>query len=106
MSFQVSCVDHSSLWFGFLTRQFREYLVEYAHPAPPDEPVIDRLVGTVLPWRVTPSQSILDDEYNTAYHHAVIYLRNTMRERKIGLNAAHLRFAQKEQARHRHASQT
>jgi hypothetical protein len=89
-----------------LTCQFREYLVEYAHPAPPDEPVIDRLVGTVLAWGVTPSQPILDDKYNTTYHHAVIYPRNPMREGEIRLNAAHLRFAQKEQVRHRHASQT
>jgi hypothetical protein len=79
-----------------LTRQFREYLVEYAHPTPPDEPIIDRLVGTVFPWGVTPSQSILDDEYNAAYHHSIIHPRNPVREWKVGLNTAHLRFAQKE----------
>ena len=73
---------------------------------PPDEAVIDRLVGTVLLWGVTPSQSTLDEEFTTANQPAVFYPRNPLLERKTRLTAAHLSSAQKEQVRHRLTSQT
>jgi hypothetical protein len=48
-----------------------KYQFEDANPDPPDEPMIDYFIGAV-PWRITPSKAVFDDEDNAAYFYAAI----------------------------------
>ena len=41
-----------------------KYLVEYAHTAPANEPVVDRLVWAILSRSVPPLQTVTDDKDN------------------------------------------
>jgi transposase len=59
-----------------LAGQFGEYLVEHPETAPAHEPVVDRLVRTIITRCVTPAQPVLDDEDNPADHSAVINPRD------------------------------
>ena len=64
MCFEVRGVDHQLIGLAALCSQRREDPVEHAHPAPADEPVVDRLVRPVVAERIAPAQAILDDEDN------------------------------------------
>jgi hypothetical protein len=66
--------------------EFSEDLIEYAEPAPADEPVIDRLMWAKLFRCVAPSQSVPDDENNAADDPPVIDPGDTVRKRKTWRN--------------------
>src|SRR5208282_1313382 len=61
-SLQMGCVDRQPVGLSRLARKLREYLVEHAKPDPPHEPVVDRLVWTVVARRMGPAQTISDDK--------------------------------------------
>src|ERR1700677_2967872 len=73
MRLQMRGVDHDPLRPGALARQFGE----------------DR---GILPRRVTPAKPIPDHEHDDAHNPPVIHPRDAVRQRKIALDAAHLRF--------------
>src|SRR5471030_146355 len=104
MGLQMRGVDHDPLRLAALARQFGENLVEHAQTAPADEPIVDRLVRTVFPRRVTPAESVLNHKYDGANDPTVIHPRDAVREWKITLDPAHLRRRQQEQIRHGEAS--
>ena len=56
----MGCLDRQPVGLSRLARKLREYLVEHAKPAPPHEPVVDRLVWTVVARRMGPAQTISD----------------------------------------------
>src|SRR3978361_2385269 len=82
---QVGGIDHQPIRLAALCCQTREDLVEHAHAAPADEPVVDRLVRAILGRGVTPTQTIPDHEDDTADDPAVINSGNPVRQRKIRL---------------------
>ena len=77
--------------------QCGEDLVEHAHAAPADEPVVDRLGGAVLGGRPSAAQTIADHEDDTADDSAINYPRRPMRRWQKRLSAAHLRHRQPDQ---------
>ena len=96
MRLQVGGLDHEPIGFTNFGGELGEDAVEHALAAPPDSG-LDRLVRTIRGRRITPAQPIPDHENNAAHDPPVIDPRNAMRQWEIGLDPAHLRFAQKPQ---------
>ena len=97
MGFQMGRVDHQPARLASLARQFGKNLVEHAKTAPAHEPIVNRLVRTVLARSVAPPQPVPDDEDDPANHPSVINSGNTMRQREKRLNPPHLRLREQEQ---------
>src|SRR5208283_3099040 len=72
MGLQMGGVDHQPVGFARLARKLGKNLVEHAKPAPPHEPVVDRLVWLVAVRCVTPAQAVADHKNNPADHPPVI----------------------------------
>src|SRR5665648_263975 len=89
MSFQMGRVDHQPARLASLARQFGENLVEHTKTAPAHEPIVDRLVRTVLARSIAPPQPVPDDEDDPANHPSVINSGNAMRQREKRLDPAH-----------------
>lgn len=85
MGFQMRRINHDLIGFSGFASQFREYLVEHAHTAPANEPVVDRLVRNIFARCVAPSQPIPDDEDDPADHTPVIHPCDPVRQGKKGL---------------------
>ena len=118
----MRCINHQLVKLARLGGQACEYLVEHpsdgfptmpciagtfaisAHRAPADNPILDRLGWPIRPWRIAPAQTALDYENDTADDPTVINARNAVRQRKIGLNLAHLSLSQPKQITHDNAS--
>src|ERR1035438_1610128 len=100
MGFKMGRVDHQPARLTSLARQLGENLVEHAKTAPAHEPVVDGLVRAVVTRSITPAQSIPDDKDDSADNQPIIHPWNAMRERKIWLDPAHLRFRKQEQIIH------
>src|SRR6202789_1631827 len=90
MRLEMRGVDHHSLRPPALVRQRCENLVEHPQAAPANEPVIDRLMRTILGRGVTPAKPIPDHEHDGAHNPPVIHPRDAVRQRKIALDPAHL----------------
>ena len=97
MSFQMRGIDHDAFWSWTFRRQAGKDAVENSEPAPSDEPIIERLVGTITLRSVLPLQAIADDIDNAAHHPPVVNTRYAMGQRKVWLQAGHLRLAQEKQ---------
>ena len=80
MGFEVGRVDHQPKRLTTLARQLGEDFVEHAKTSPAHEPIIDRLVQTVVTWNIAPAQPILDDEDDPAEAPPVIRSGNAMRQ--------------------------
>src|SRR5664279_108740 len=100
----MGCVDHQPSRLASLARQLRENLVEHAKTAPAYEPIVDRLVRTVVARSIAPAQSIPNDKDDPADYSPVINPGNAMRQREKRLDPAHLRLGQQEQISHGNAS--
>ena len=83
MGFQMGGVDHQLLGLAPLGDQFCHNPVEHAEPAPAGEAIVDRLVRTVFPGRVPPSQSIAQDKDYAAQDQPIINARHPVRQRKV-----------------------
>ena len=59
-----------------------------------DLSVVDRLVRTVAGRPIPPAQTVSNDKDDLANHSPIIYPRNPVRQRKIGLDPAHLRLGE------------
>jgi hypothetical protein len=57
-------------------------LLNTSKPAPADEPVIDRLVRTILPRGITPAKPVPDHEHGGGHNPPVIHPRHAVRQRK------------------------
>jgi hypothetical protein len=79
-------------------------LVEHAKPAPPHEPVVNRLVRPVVARRITSAQSVADHKNDPANHPPVIYSWHSVRQWKIRRNPPHLRLREQNQISHASAS--
>ena len=77
---EMGRVDHEPLGLAGFACPPRESLVEHAKTAPAHEPIIDRLVQTVVTWNIAPAQPILDDEDDPAEAPPVIRSGNAMRQ--------------------------
>jgi NAD(P)-dependent dehydrogenase (short-subunit alcohol dehydrogenase family) len=97
---EIGRVDHDGLLFGFLGGQTHQDLGEHALLAPALPAVVQGLVRTVLPGRITPSQAIAIDENNAAQHAPVVDAGLAMRLREEGLETRHLRLGQPEEVAH------
>ena len=60
MGFEMGRVDHQPARLASLARQFGENLVEHAKTAPAHEPIVDRLMRTVLARSIAPAQPVPD----------------------------------------------
>ena len=97
VSLEVGGVDHQPVRLSTLGRQLREDPVEHAHPAPPHEAVVDRLVRTVVPRRIAPAQAVTDHEDDPRDNPPVSDPRDPVRQWKIRPDATHLRLRQPDQ---------
>lgn len=77
-----------------LDREGREYPVEHAKSALPDEAVADRFGRTIVSGGITPPQVVPDDENDTADDPSVIEPWAPVGQREIWLDPAHLRLRQ------------
>ena len=82
MRLQMGGVDHQPVGFARLARKFGKNLVEHAKPAPPHEPVVDRLMRPVVARCVTPAQAVADHKNDPADYPPVIHPRLSVRKRK------------------------
>ena len=89
MGFKMSGVDHYLVGFAALGSQTRKDAVEHAHPAPSHKAVIECLMRPIGRRRVSPTQTVPDDEDDPGQHFAVIDTRNTMRQGKERFDPAH-----------------
>lgn len=94
MCLEMGGIDHQLIWLAALGRQLGKDPVEHAQAAPTDKAFVDRLVRAVTGRRVTPAQPVPDHEDDAIDDPPVIDPWNAVRQRKIGLNPAHLRLAQ------------
>lgn len=78
MRLEMGRVDHQPLRLTSFARQLREDLVEHANTAPAHEPIVDRLVRTIVTRSIAPAQPILDDEDDPANYQPVINSGNAM----------------------------
>ena len=90
MRLQMCRIDHHLIRLARLGCEACEYLVEHAHTAPADEPIVDRFGWPVLRWSIAPAQPVADYENDATDNPAVIDAGNAVRQRKIWLNLAHL----------------
>lgn len=100
MGLEMRRVDHDALRLGSLAGEPCEDAVEDAEPAPADEAVVERLVGTVALGRVLPLQAVADDVDDPAHHAPIIDPWHAMRERKMRRYPRHLPLAQQKQIIH------
>lgn len=101
MCFQIGRVDHDRLVFGALGGQAHHDPGEDPVLAPALPAVVERLGGSVVLWRVTPSQPIAIDEDYAAQHASIIDAGPAMALGKEGFEARHLRLRQPEKIAHR-----
>ena len=93
-------IDHQLIRLATLRSQRGKDLVEHSHPAPADEPVVGRLVQTILSRCISPAQPVPDHEDHTADDPTIVNPGHSMRQRKIQLDPAHLRLRQPDQITH------
>ncbi len=74
MRLQMGGINHQLIRLARLRRQACKDLVEHAHSAPAHEPVVDRLVWTVLGRRIAPAQAVTDYKDNAADDPTIIDL--------------------------------
>lgn len=84
-------IDHQLIGLSAPGRKGCNELVEHTRPTPPVEAIVDRLGRPVSRRRIAPAQSVSGHEHDPADDPAIINVRNAVRQRKIWLNAAHLR---------------
>ena len=60
----MSGVDKEPVRLSRSAREARKNAVEDAHAAPANKPVVQSLMGTILPWRVPPAKPVLDHKYD------------------------------------------
>src|ERR1700733_9187206 len=104
MSLQMRGVDHDPLRLAALVRQGCENLIEHAQAAPANEPIVDRLVRTIVARSIAPTQPILDHKHNRADDPPVVDPSDPVRPRKIALDPTHLSLRQQKQISHGEAS--
>src|SRR5450759_400013 len=104
MGFEMGCVDHQPARLASLARQFGKNLVEHAKTAPAHEPIVDRLMRTVLARGIAPPQPVPDDKYDPTNHPSVINSGDTMRQWEKRLYPAHLHLGEQEKISHGDAS--
>ena len=104
MRLEVRTVDHQLLRDANFGSQGRGDALEDAHPAPANEAVVERLVRAVAAWRILPHQPVADDVDDPADHPPVINPRNSVLQRKIRFDPAHLPLGEQKQIGHRGVS--
>jgi len=62
VSFGMSGVDNETVWLSRSACEVRKNAVEDTHPAPANKPVVQSLMGTILPWCVSPAKPVLDHD--------------------------------------------
>jgi hypothetical protein len=90
----MGSIDHQLIGLAALGGELGENAVEHAQAAPAVEPVVDRFARAVAGGRITPAQPVPDHEDDPAHDPPIIDPGDAVRQRKIGLNPAHLRLAQ------------
>lgn len=90
-------VDHQPLGPVPPGREFGEDPVEHARSAPADEPVVDRLAGTIVPGRIAPAKAVTDHEDDAAWLAFVVHPWNVVRKREIRLDPPYRLVRQPEQ---------
>lgn len=68
----VLSLDDEKIRCIAVSRQFCKDAIEYAEPAPADEPVADRFRRPVCSRRVPPMQAVADHEKDAAHHPPII----------------------------------
>src|SRR4051795_10398299 len=83
MRLEMRRVHHQPLRGSCFSRQRREDTVEYPHPAPAHETVIQRLGWAVFARCILPWQPVADDINDAADDAQVVHARNPGGQRKI-----------------------
>lgn len=104
MRLEMGRADHQPVWLAALSRKLGKYPVEHTQAAPADEPLVDRLLRTMGRRRTSPANSIPDHEDNAAHDPSIVDPRDTVRERDLRLDPAHLRLAGQPKIAHGYAS--
>ena len=100
MGLQIGGVDHHGPLLAVLGSQPHHHLRKDPPLAPAFPPVVERLVGAIVLWRISPTQPIAIDEDNPAQNPPVIDPRLTMRLGEERGQACHLRVVQPEEIAH------
>lgn len=77
---EMGRVNHQLVRLAALSGQGGEDIVEHAHAAPADEPVVDRLGWAILGRGITSAQTVADHEDNTADNSPTIDTRHPVRQ--------------------------
>jgi hypothetical protein len=65
-------IDHQLVSLAILGCEACKYLAESAHPAPSDEPIVNRLVRAIFSWCIAPAQPVADHKNNPADNPPII----------------------------------
>ena len=84
------------VWFA----NFGEEPAENTEPAPPDEPIVQRLVRTIFRGSILPLKSMFDNVKNAADDVPVIGTGDTVRAGKERADPFHLAFGKVKQGTH------
>jgi hypothetical protein len=84
---KMRAVDHHAVGRPALGRKIGEDSVEDTHAGPANEPVVERLVGTIDCGRIPPSQTISDHIDYPANHTPVVHAQNAARPPEKGFDA-------------------
>lgn len=93
----MSGVNHQRAIKGRLVCQLGEDPAENTEPAPPDEPIVQRLVRTIFRGSILPLKSMFDKVKNAADDVPVIGTGDTVRAGKERAEPFHLAFGKVKQ---------
>ena len=97
---QIGRIDHDGPGIGICRSQPFHHSREHACLAPALPPVIKRLMGTIVPRRISPAQPVSVDEHDAAQHPAVINVRFAVAPRKEPSLPLYLLVRQSKQVAH------
>ena len=100
MGLEVSGVYHQRAIKGRLVCQLGEDPAENTEPAPPDEPIVQRLVRTIFRGSILSLKSMFDNVKNAADDVPVIGTGDTVRAGKERADPFHLAFGKVKQGTH------
>ncbi len=100
MGFQVSGINLQLLRHVLTACQASEDPVKDAHLTPANKTVITGFMRTIFFWGITPLKASFQHMNNAADHFQIIDTRDTVRLRKLGLDARKLIGRQVEQVIH------
>ena len=100
MRLEMGGIDHQKIGLPGPAREGGEDAVEHAEPAPTDEAIVERLVRTIVRWRIAPAHAGADHVHDATENTSVVHAGDAVRQRKVRFDPRHLRVRKPERIIH------